>query len=1047
MNRAISFLALVVVFLTGFHLDYSLGNRAAAQVGEFEFLDEAPRDVMYGDALITDNLTLDLDSGEWMQFSVSSAPSAPEGVIFDVFLEELNEEGEYERIRKIPDEDYAVPFENEGGYSDEELTALEEPWFLENGSGINVSQVKRTDLVQYLSLDVSLRQENDDFERNFADLSHLFREPGNFRLVYDEGFGLSRDTNLIPRAHAQADLQKRYEEPFTIFIDGVGPDTEPPEEPEQCGSLFIDDEVTVPLFDCEDPFNAEPDFPYSVTMASSTIVEALTYQFLLNTDVPFSIIPDDEADDPDRVSIFRKVGTDYFRVAEDGPEDLTTIQFPEAGEYVVVALLAPSGGDDISFLRGLMPAAYAQFDEVEDEPNPNQGEVYVLSFTVEELIPEEPSGASSVLFLPGIQASRLYQDGFFGTEDQIWEPTNLFSQDVRNLRMTVDGESVNDVYTRDIMDTVPGIGDIYAEFSNFMDNLVEEEVIADWTPFAYDWRFDVFDIAGNGAQYENSLESPVEEVLRLAASSTSGRVTIVAHSNGGLLAKAVVDELEERNQADAVDRIVLIGSPQLGTPKAIGTILHGYDQQALYRGFVPVIESDVAREVINNLPGAYSLVPAAAYFEESPAPLVRFDDSEVVSDLRDAYGSEITDFDTYVDFLLGNNETLNRSLEEPVSFPATANEQLLTAAIQSHANRLDNWIAPAGVEVIEVVGVGLPTMKSILYRGVTETGSCNLDDPSDGCEGDVIIKPYAELTLLGDETVMQISAEGYPGDKEKYFLNLEALNLFNRDNNFPANNHGNITESQSVLSLVQTVLENEEVTDLDFISQTQPELTEQYSIEIIDSPVQILTEDEAGNQTGVVGEGEDRSIKVEIPGSQYFEFGDTKYLVVPANTDRTTTLTGESAGGYTLTVVTLDAGSQEIVHEISNATVTPEMIANYGVSNGVFSSITTDFNGDGVNDLETTIDGEIIESDPASYQQLRKAIKELGLRRTDQRRMLLTIHLAERFGKKAETRPFLKRVEQKLLSRVDRQLSRQAKRGRITQMELVQLQSIIDLLK
>ncbi len=1037
MYRAISIFVVGVVFLAGLHIDYSLLAVVEAQSEGFEFLEAAPRTVTYGDGVITDDAVFDLDSNEWMQFSVSDAPGAPVGVPFDIFLEERNAEGVYERVRKIPDSDYAVPFQNDGGYSDSELTALEQPWFQENGSGINVSRVKRTDLVQYLGLDVSLRQENEDFERNFANFSHLFRGPGHFRLVYDEAFILTQGPRLLPTAYAQSEPLKRYEQPFTVFIDGVGPDDE---EPEQCGTLFIDDEVQVPLFDCEDPFNAEADFPYTVTIASSTIAESETYQFIFDSDLPFSILAED--DDADRVALFRQVGNDYFRVLEDGPEDITTVQFSEAGKYVFVALVAP---EEVSFLRPLLPSAHAQFDEEdeEDETGPNQGDAYVLSFTVEELV-EEPTGASSVLFLPGIQASRLYQDGFFGTEDQVWEPTNLFSQDVRNLRMTADGESLNDIYTRDIIDSVPGIGDVYAEFGNFMDNLVEEDVIVDWTPFAYDWRYDVFDVAEDGTQYENSTENPAEEVLRLAASSTSGRVTIVAHSNGGLLAKAIVDELEAQNQADKVDRIVLIGSPQLGTPKAIGTILHGYDQQAFYRGFVPVIESDIAREVINNLPGAYSLVPAAAYFEQSPVPLVRFGDSDVVNTLRDAYGSEIADFDTYLDFLLGNNETLNRSLDEPVSFPATANEQLLTQAIQNHEDKLDSWIAPDGIEVIEVVGVGLPTMKSILYRGVTETGSCLPDDPSDGCEGDVIVKPFAELTLFGDETVMQVSAEGYPGTKEKYFLNLEEV-----DDAFPLENfsHGNLTELESVQTLIQAIIEKGEAADIEFISQIEPNLTERYSIEIIDSPVQILAEDGAGNQTGVVGEGENRSIKVEIPGSQYFEFGDTKYLVVPTDTDRTTTLTGEASGGYTLTVVELDASDQEIVHEISNATVTPAMTARYEISDGAFSTVTTDLDGDGVADLETTIDGVIIEPEPAGYKQLREAIRELDLRRIDQRRILFVLRLAERFGKKAKAKPFLKRVEQKLLSRADRQLSRQAARGRINQMELEQIQSIIKLLK
>ena len=811
----------------------------------------------------------------------------------------------------------------------------------------------------------------------------------------------------------------------------------------QCGSFFFGNGSVQPVTDCDNPFGLEnPNESLQVTFAENTIEDTGSYA-LLDVADRFTITNLDNQATDASVVLWRHQGEDYIQELGYNPfRDDPGYRFTATGTYSLVVdefAEATSSFNWLNFIQELISTtAHAAL-----------GDRTIIEFTVIDTVapPPEPTGASSVLFLPGIQASRLYQDGFLGSEDQIWEPTNLFSQDVRNLEMTAQGESINEVYTRDIMDAVPGIGDVYAVFSDFMDTLVEEKVIADWTPFAYDWRFDVFDIVENGTQYENSIENPVEEILSLADDSNSGQVTIVAHSNGGLLAKAIMDELVALGEANKVDRIILIGSPQLGTPKAIGTILHGYDQQAFYRGFVPVIQSEVAREVINNLPGAYSLLPAAAYFEQSPVPLVRFDESEVVADLRSAYGSEITDFDTYLSFLRGDGESLNRSLEEPVSFPATANEELLNQAILNHADRLDNWTAPADVEVIEVIGVGLPTMKSVLYRGVTETGSCQPDNLSDGCSGDVIIKPYAELTLFGDETVMQISAEGYIGDKQQYYLNLEDLNLFNRDNDLPANNHGNITEVQSVLSVIQTILENEDVTSINFVSTTEPNLTERYNIEIIDSPVQIFTEDEAGNQTGVIGEGENRSIKVEIPGSQYFEFGDTKYLILPANTDRTTTLIGEGVGGYTLTVAELDADSQEIVHEISNATVTPTMSASYQVENGVFSSVTTDLNGDGFIDLETSIDGEVIEPMPATYDQLRESIKDLDLRRADERRILLLLRLAERFEKKAEARPFLKRLEDRLLTKVDRQLVRQVRRGRITQAELESLQSIIELLK
>ena len=100
---------------------------------------------------------------------------------------------------------------------------------------------------------------------------------------------------------------------------------------------------------------------------------------------------------------------------------------------------------------------------------------------------------------------------------------------------------------------------------------------------------------------------------------------IIAHSNGGLLAKALLTELKNRNIENKVDRVIFIGTPQLGTPKAIGTILHGYDQTDSLGGIVT--NAHTAREVINNMPGAYGLLPSEGYFMNSTEPVVSFENS------------------------------------------------------------------------------------------------------------------------------------------------------------------------------------------------------------------------------------------------------------------------------------------------------------------------------------------------------------------------------------------------------------------------------------
>ena len=191
-------------------------------------------------------------------------------------------------------------------------------------------------------------------------------------------------------------------------------------------------------------------------------------------------------------------------------------------------------------------------------------------------IAAESKGASSVLFLPGIQASRLFKDGLLGSEDQIWEPDG--NQDVGQLVMTEEGDSVNQIYVKEkeIMEEIafPTLGtNVYKSFVILLNTLKTTKIIKDYTPFAYDWRFDVNDIATGDVNYKNEVKNLVSEIENLASSSYTGKVTIVGHSNGGLVGKMLISELDRQGKADLVDKLVKIGTPQLGAPKAILAML------------------------------------------------------------------------------------------------------------------------------------------------------------------------------------------------------------------------------------------------------------------------------------------------------------------------------------------------------------------------------------------------------------------------------------------------------------------------------------------
>ena len=586
-------------------------------------------------------------------------------------------------------------------------------------------------------------------------------------------------------------------------------------------------------------------------------------------------------------------------------------------------------------------------------------------------------GASNVLFLPGIQASRLHaaediSTGIFSgysAGDRVWEPGK--NDDVRMLEMSESGQSVHRLYAGSIIDTITfdripgislGISDVYAGISSYFDELVASGTIEDWQPYAYDWRHDVYDIVSDGTlvDTDRSVDKLPEIVANLADTSHSGQVSIIAHSNGGLLAKALLDELERTGNEDLVDSLVFIGVPQIGTPQSIATILHGYDQTQAY-GIA--VRGSVARETLQNFPAVYSLLPTERYMSETDTPIVSFDDSWQSERYRDAYGPEIDTVADFHAFLMGVESDADvRNSNSRLHIPATANTQLLTQASTNQQNKLSDWTAPSEVEVIEFVGVGLPTPQAVRYESILQE-SCEDTPTTVFCLNNDQPRPFLEFSLQGDETVMSDSAEAYQGDKETYYFDLNSISELSE----VEFKHHNFTESDEVTEILDKILESDH--EMTLPNHVTTELTShdnQVSVERIASPVDILSEDQAGNKTGVVYEEGERVVYQDIPGSSYREVGDVKYLIAPAETDRTTTLSGTATGTYTyVSDVVTSTGSMRD-DTLYQASTTPNMIATYSTVDGTRSPLEVDWNGDGNVQTVQSWDGGSVDTDEST---------------------------------------------------------------------------------
>lgn len=564
-------------------------------------------------------------------------------------------------------------------------------------------------------------------------------------------------------------------------------------------------------------------------------------------------------------------------------------------------------------------------------------EYRIDNVTLTQIYDETYSEPSSVLFLPGIQASRLYREGLFGSEDRLWEPN--INGDVAQLAMNENGESVEDVYTRDVIDAAFGTFGIYGSFLTYLESLTTQGIISDWETFAYDWRYAVNDVVQNGTNLESEVRNVIEVVETLARTNNS-HVTIIAHSNGGLLAKALIAELEARGKAYLIDRVILLASPQLGTPKAIGSVLHGYDQER----FGGLIVDDVtAREVIQNFPGAYGLLPSDAYVNGIDYPILSFGVASTTQHFVDAYGTTIDSPEELADFMRGEVDG-RRDAGSHVNEPTKVNSVMYGEARELHGTTLDPWRAPSTIDVIEIVGVGLDTVKGFEYKEFIKR-TCIPAGGSVACAFDPYYEPVPQFSQYGDETVMALSAEAYGGTKRVYYIDLNEVADANPDE---TTIHSNITNLASLQQFLGGLVQNS-TPSVPFIYETRPVFDTGREVISVHSPVTLTLTDTQGNFVGKVGDGASTTAVTDIPGSSYLEIGGATYIIVPNTTNYIATVRGiGEEGSYSLGIETLSGEEVPVlVSMLASATVTPDMEATFTKSVGIVGELETDYDGDG----------------------------------------------------------------------------------------------------
>lgn len=229
--------------------------------------------------------------------------------------------------------------------------------------------------------------------------------------------------------------------------------------------------------------------------------------------------------------------------------------------------------------------------------------------------PSDEPERNPVIIVPGIAGTELYNG-----DDLIWLNLSKLFLDIDDLSFNdyfiTDNLSLDELGNSLIPITAPNVIknkellEYEIDIFNSLElNLKTTGYEKDQTYFffPYDWRL-------NLETTKTLLNQKIEE-LKLQ----TGKVDIVAHSMGGLLTKAYLDTYGN----DAVDKLIFVGTPHLGAPKAGKVLLQGD------RFGIPWLENDRIKEIAENSPAIHQLLPSKTYFSQFQGYIKVYGDNQL----------------------------------------------------------------------------------------------------------------------------------------------------------------------------------------------------------------------------------------------------------------------------------------------------------------------------------------------------------------------------------------------------------------------------------
>jgi len=229
-----------------------------------------------------------------------------------------------------------------------------------------------------------------------------------------------------------------------------------------------------------------------------------------------------------------------------------------------------------------------------------------------------PLHAQVLVFLPAYEGSKLYDPTLAKKGDDapcVWGSTDA----IRNADLYLALRLPNPLEARPMLSAGPI--DVYG---NFVSNITDDQDVpgfrrytqdADFFIFNYDWRQEIATVTAPqlGAALDR-YAAIHEKKTGLPAKET--KFILVAHSMGGLVARTFLSENPQ--QVDRIAALYLVGAPNLGSVKAIKTLVVGpgglkenaTSFPASLLNFLPNdVDANVTKLVAISRPSLYELLP------------------------------------------------------------------------------------------------------------------------------------------------------------------------------------------------------------------------------------------------------------------------------------------------------------------------------------------------------------------------------------------------------------------------------------------------------